>query len=285
MLSMSSDEDEPQRGITLFNDASVPPPLSSDPGELALPPSNQQALRGTANLSQASSSSESSDLYTHSARPVDSRRDNTAGIVTIVLSGVGSDTTGLASTPLRSATYSYQCRAASSVKSLSMMFRVLEEMHCALHAGRFVTKRDIYYRAPALFGSQAAVDRLVDDIAGQIGVRRSALGVTAASKGLAAGDATIGLIQTGSTLSEVTMTLSHQQETLIPSVDDIAEVRTASSWLLVVEKEAVFQTLMEAGITSGRTRDLGPGLLVTGKGYPDLITREFLARTSQDCPL
>jgi meiotic recombination protein SPO11 len=166
-----------------------------------------------------------------------------------------------------------------------MMFRVLEEMHCALHAGRVVTKRDIYYRAPALFGSQAAVDRLVEDIAGQIGVRRSALGVTAASKGLMAGDATIRLINTEATSSQVTMTLGHQQETLIPAVDNIAEICTASSWLLVVEKEAVFQTLIDAGITSGMNRDLGSGILITGKGYPDLITKEFLARISQDCPL
>lgn len=166
-----------------------------------------------------------------------------------------------------------------------MMFRILEEMHSALHANRVVTKRDIYYRAPALFGSQAAVDRLVDVIAGQIGVRRSALGVIAASKGLIAGDATIKLVNTGPTSSQVYMKLSHQQETLIPTVDNVAEIRTAASWLLLVEKEAVFRILMEAGVTSGMSHGLGQGVLVTGKGYPDLITKDFLVRTSQDCPL
>ncbi|PWN20990.1 DNA topoisomerase IV, alpha subunit [Microstroma glucosiphilum] len=285
MLSLSSDEEEIDRTAIISQDSDVQ--ISSTPvsSELALPPSKQQALRESTSPSRTLDRSQPWGSYMHSARPSRSSRKSPAISATISLSLVDANTTSNSPTSLRSSTYTYPCRAASTVKSLSMMFRILEEMHCALHAGRVVTKRDIYYRAPALFGSQAAVDRLVDDIASQLGVRRSALGVTAASKGLIAGAASIRLIDSDATSSEATVTLSHQHKTLIPNVDDISEIDTTSSWLLVVEKEAVFQTLVEAGITSGRTPGLGHGILVTGKGYPDLITREFLARISQDCPL
>ena len=47
--------------------------------------------------------------------------------------------------------------------------------------------RDIYYRDPALFGSQDYVDRYVDQIAFTFGVPRNSLNVIAAAKGLVAG--------------------------------------------------------------------------------------------------
>ncbi|EXJ91992.1 hypothetical protein A1O3_00542 [Capronia epimyces CBS 606.96] len=45
-------------------------------------------------------------------------------------------------------------------------------------------------------------------------------------------------------------------------------------WILVVEKEATFKALVERGFHQHPV--VGPGLLVTAKGYPDLATRYFL---------
>lgn len=53
------------------------------------------------------------------------------------------------------------------------------------------TFRDIYYRHPDLFVKQAVVDRYVDDLACTFGVSRTLLNVSAAAKGLIAGNFTI----------------------------------------------------------------------------------------------
>ncbi len=63
---------------------------------------------------------------------------------------------------------------------------------------------------------------------------------------------------------------------LIPS--DTSAISKVSlghiKWIVVVEKEASFNCLVEKELH--HESRLGRGLLVTGKGYPDLITRQFL---------
>eukprot|EP00939_MAST-03C_sp_MAST-3C-sp1_P003637 g3637.t1 len=51
-------------------------------------------------------------------------------------------------------------------------------------------------------------------------------------------------------------------------------------FILVVEKEAVFARLMEENFTSRF-----PGILVTGKGYPDLASRAFVAKLARELRL
>jgi meiotic recombination protein SPO11 len=128
-------------------------------------------------------------------------------------------------------------------------------------------RRDIYYRDPALFGSQNVVDRYVDDIALTFGMTRSSLNVTAAAKGLITGAATFHK-RDGSvmTLSDKG-TLVFDQKELI-SVD-MSRVR----WILVIEKEATFRSLCASSFWNISSSH---GILITGKGYPDLNTRSLL---------
>lgn len=60
-------------------------------------------------------------------------------------------------------------------------------MRGALAQNRAVSKRDIYYQDPALFGRQAVVDRYIDDLAFTFRVPRNVLNVSAAAKGLVVG--------------------------------------------------------------------------------------------------
>ena len=46
-------------------------------------------------------------------------------------------------------------------------------------------------------------------------------------------------------------------------------VRVPCSFILVIEKDAVFQRLLEDSFSS-----LVPSVMVTGKGMPDMATRE-----------
>lgn len=189
---------------------------------------------------------------------------------------------------------SFPCKAPNSARKVAQVLKVLAEMYSALLSDTIVTKRDIYYRCPALFGAQVVVDRIVDMLSAQMGASRWAMGVTAASKGLVVGAAELLLdpcVAQSVTEAEHAeragkrLEVNHTHETLIPASEAIWDVSSDAKWVLVVEKEAVFRTLREACITKGcwaQSLHFGEGLMVTGKGYPDLITREFLARICTD---
>ncbi|KAG7139049.1 Meiotic recombination protein rec12 like [Verticillium longisporum] len=92
----------------------------------------------------------------------------------------------------------------------------------------------------------------------------------AAGKGLASGPVKMHL-QNG---TQVDMS-SGSTGVLIPSVRDVVGMNFASTkWVLVIEKEAAFRPLavQQYWGKSGA----GHGVIVTGKGYPDLVTRSFL---------
>lgn len=169
----------------------------------------------------------------------------------------------------------YPRRSISALKKFVQILRVLEELHQSLSSSTVVTKREIYYHAPVLFGSQSVVDRIVEDLAHLFEAsKRSALGVVAASKGLIAGyEGARIVLDDGSTLA-----LSENRETLIPDMDTVDTIECGhADWLLVVEKEAVFKTLLQS-------RLVNDGVVVTGKGYPDLLTKEFVVRFAQEWP-
>jgi meiotic recombination protein SPO11 len=137
--------------------------------------------------------------------------------------------------------------------------------------------RDIYYRDPALFGTQAVVDRYVDDIAFTFSVSRSKLNVTAAAKGLVAGALRI-CRRDGSILDAA----CDRDGTLVPPLRDILSVDlTAARWILVVEKEATFRSIASSSFWDAiSTR----GIVLTGKGYPDIATRALLHFLSTASP-
>ncbi|XDG01593.1 hypothetical protein ABKA04_001208 [Annulohypoxylon sp. FPYF3050] len=106
---------------------------------------------------------------------------------------------------------------------------------------RFPTNTSAEVKRFNLFGSQQYVDNLVDDVAFTFGVGRDTLNI-----GI--------LIPHAETVQQV----------------DIRETR----WVLVIEKEATFRGL--AASRYYETSAAGAGVLITGKGYPDLVTRQFL---------
>ncbi|KUM65517.1 hypothetical protein ACN42_g1550 [Penicillium freii] len=134
--------------------------------------------------------------------------------------------------------------------------------------------RDIYYIDPEFFRVQYIVDHIVDDLAYTIGVNRTALNVEAAAKGLVTGD--FRLIRGSHILIDAQ---SVTEDSLIPRIEDGDEIDISRvRWVLVIEKEAVFHRLARI---SYHTRALaGEGIMVTGKGYPDFMTRTFLRAMS-----
>lgn len=139
-------------------------------------------------------------------------------------------------------------------------------------------RSDLYYRAPSLFRSQQVVDRHIDLIASTFRVPRSALSVTAAAKGLALGACSLRRSD-GSEL----FFASEREGTLIPSLKNISCASLEHvRWILVIEKESSFRAL--ASNAAFFARVCCQGLLITGKGYPDLNTRALLHFISTPFP-
>ncbi|KAH7342004.1 Spo11/DNA topoisomerase VI subunit A [Rhizoctonia solani] len=167
-----------------------------------------------------------------------------------------------------------------TLKTIAGILKVAELAHLALKDEIPTTKRDIFYNDVKLFGKQATVDTLVDDLAITLGLKRGDLGIKAALKGLFCGSA----LTLTTTKGEVIKGLDFE-ETLIPMGEDIVNVNVDEDlgWVLIVEKEAIFQTLCTLGFTSVHT-SIGKGIIITGKGYPDLATRQLVSVFSNDLP-
>ncbi|RKF78682.1 Meiotic recombination protein SPO11 [Golovinomyces cichoracearum] len=162
----------------------------------------------------------------------------------------------------------------------AVLLRILELSHEALVTGIVITKRsvsllfflnrDVYYKEPELFKHQSVVDRYLNDIAFTFGVERDALNVVAAAKGLVAGSFTV--TQYGCASIDCSQGL---EGVLVPSCEKIKNIITHDvCWILVIEKEATFRTLVSS--LYWKNSLAGKGILITAKGYPDIQTRRFL---------
>ncbi|RPB26966.1 DNA topoisomerase IV, alpha subunit, partial [Terfezia boudieri ATCC MYA-4762] len=130
--------------------------------------------------------------------------------------------------------------------------------------------RDIYYKDVKLFRKQSVVDTIIDDIAYTFGVERGKLNVVAAAKGLVCGHMKIWYMS-----GDMVECWNNREGILIPSTKSINRIDVLDAqWVLVIEKEATFRALSTNKFWD--TCTAGNGILITGKGYPDISTREFL---------
>ncbi|KAJ7837712.1 Spo11/DNA topoisomerase VI subunit A [Mycena leptocephala] len=180
-------------------------------------------------------------------------------------------------------------RANGSARPFAQLFRVLDLTHEAVVDGVPATKRDMYYRDVPLFKSQKVVDNLVDDLAATFELERADLNVRATSKGLVCGSGLVIHLNSGEEI--------HANDTegaLIPVGEDIKSFTVAEDvdWVLLVEKDAspthihhlaVFQTLCRVRLASHPGLP-GRGIIITGKGYPDVATRQLVATLSACLP-
>ncbi|KAK9472115.1 Spo11/DNA topoisomerase VI subunit A [Dipodascopsis tothii] len=146
-------------------------------------------------------------------------------------------------------------------RRFAMVLKILHVLHTTLSEGASMTKRDVFYRDVGLFKNQAIVDKCIDDIAKSLLLSRNDLGVVAAQKGL------LHVLGDGDGEPEVQ---------LIPPAGELPPV----PYVLVIEKEAVFRSVCRHGLGAAACG----GLVLTGRGYPDMATRAFLHRFAADRP-
>ncbi|XP_039765191.1 meiotic recombination protein SPO11 [Pararge aegeria] len=153
---------------------------------------------------------------------------------------------------------------------------VLTKVHELLLKNLTVTRRELFYQNMSRFGNQSRLDVGVRDVCCLLDTPPWDLGIVATAKGLIAGPLNIYL--SDGTVVDCMMSGG----TLIPQdIKGINEFKSTAKYILVVEKDAIFQKLLDEGAL---TR-LGPVIILTGKGYPDVCTRQILCRLVKELRL
>ncbi|XP_045125267.1 meiotic recombination protein SPO11-like [Portunus trituberculatus] len=167
--------------------------------------------------------------------------------------------------------------AAQSCRKASLLLHLLSQVYRLVATQSYATRRDIFYEFVWLYKSQSTLDRALEELARLVGVPRRALHMTATGKGLVGGC----LRYTTHDGTLVDVSLAANGVGVPECVAGLKEVQSESRYVLVVEKDATFQKLMDTHFL----RSFGPGILVTGKGYPDLNTRQLVFRLRRDLQL
>lgn len=119
--------------------------------------------------------------------------------------------------------------------------------------------REVFYRDVALFKSQRVVDQLLDDVTATFRLERRDMNIRASPKGLVCGEGLTIELLCGDRINVNTM-----GGTLIPVMEDVKAYHVSEGirWVLVVEKEAVFNALCHLHLVEHPTLS-AQGLLIT----------------------
>lgn len=170
---------------------------------------------------------------------------------------------------LKSNTKTRKFTDVSSVRKTAIMTRVMELIHQVVRKNIHITKRDLFYTDVNLFQDQKESDAVLDDVACMVGCTRSSLNIVASDKGVVVG--CINFLEDGDFIDCTKMGVGGKA---IPSlIDRIADIKGEAQFVLLVEKEAAFMRLAE-----DRFYQKYPCVIITGKGQPDVGTRQFLRR-------
>ncbi|XP_048203467.1 meiotic recombination protein SPO11 isoform X1 [Perognathus longimembris pacificus] len=174
------------------------------------------------------------------------------------------DAVGLQMVP-HCATRKIKSDSPKSVQKFALILKILSMIYKLVQSNTYATKRDIYYTDSQLFGNQTTVDNIIDDISCMLKVPRRSLHILSTSKGLIAGN--LRYMEEDGTRVNCSCGAT---ATAVPSnIQGIRNLITDAKFLLIVEKDATFQRLLDDNFCS----KLSPCIMVTGKGIPDLNTR------------
>lgn len=165
----------------------------------------------------------------------------------------------------RSSVTTVRSDCASSVTKFAQILKILMVIYRLVQSNSYSTKRDIYYNNTQLFGSQATVDSIVDDISCLLKVPRRALHVLATSKGLISGDLCY-LEEDG---TRIDCRSSSTAVAVSSNISGIKNIVSSAKFVLIVEKDATFQRLLDSDFCT----KLAPCIIITGKGVPDVNSR------------
>jgi len=142
-----------------------------------------------------------------------------------------------------------------SLRKYAVIMNCLSVCYSLLQSGKHATKRDIYYSNVNFFQSQHIVDEAISDISCMLGVPRHCLNVLSSSKGFVGGDLSFKDEEGNIVNCDI------NEGVQVPShIDTLTQFQSKARYILIIEKEAIYQRLMEAKISE----KLGPCILTTG---------------------
>jgi len=167
-------------------------------------------------------------------------------------------------------------RDLASYKTVERFSEVMRLVDDKLRRRIHVTKRDLYYENVKLFNkSQGTSDALIEDLGAMLGVTRNSLNINASAKGKV-----IGRLQFKERGDPIDCTKGVGGHSITPADDLVDNLESDAEFLLVIEKDALFQRLAE-----DRFFEFYPSILVTASGQPDMATRRFVKRLKEELGL
>ncbi|KAJ3692591.1 hypothetical protein LUZ60_011686 [Juncus effusus] len=210
-----------------------------------------------------------------SSLPLISRRSENCGVRTGLLSDV-------ASVFLSHSFFTRSLMRANDAKAFVRVWKVMQMCYAILKEGKLVTQRELFYKllsdSPDYFSSQSQVNSTIQDLVTMLKCTRQSLGVMASSRGAITGriilhgngEESLDCTALGPAGHAITGDLNYLQN---------LSFQSDARYIIVVEKDAVFQRLAEDRIFSQI-----PCVLITAKGYPDIASRLLLRRLSETFP-
>ncbi|XP_048676480.1 meiotic recombination protein SPO11 [Lepidochelys kempii] len=162
-----------------------------------------------------------------------------------------------------------------SAPKFALILKILSVIYKMVQNNTYATKRDIYYSDTLLFGNQSVVDNIVNDISCMLKIPRRSLHILSTTKGCIAGN----LSYTEEDGTKVNCTCSATAVIVPSNVQGIRNVITDAKFILIVEKDATFQRLLDDDFCN----KLSPCIMITGKGVPDLNTRLLVRKLWDTC--
>ncbi len=218
----------------------------------------------SSDVASMSSSSDESDEFNDVTRETVIQRIEDIILRHSILEPLGARQVPKIQHPQKTFLHKTHCRALTS------MFLVADFCHELLISNRTTTIREVYYHFVTHFRNQAECDKAIWDLAAVLRIPRSALGLAASPKGWCCGCLELYDKQTGDLMWNGRVLDVHGIAITMSLLR--AEIHTEDArCILVIEKEGVYTRLSE-----DKFFQQYPCILVTGKGFPDIATRQWV---------
>ena len=168
-----------------------------------------------------------------------------------------------------------QFRHLSSVQSVVQLTGLMRYVSEILATDKHATKRHLFYRDVNLFGNQRVSDGLIEDLGALLRVSRNSMNVIASAKGKV-----IGRLSFTEGGDHIDCSKGLGGHSVTPMLDQVENLNSDAEFVLVIEKDAVFQDLAE-----DKFFNYIPCILVTASGQPDMATRMFIKKLHEDLHL
>ncbi|CAJ0962645.1 unnamed protein product, partial [Mesorhabditis belari] len=163
----------------------------------------------------------------------------------------------------------------ATLRKLARDLTALSKVYNLTITKNTATKRDVYYDDKKLYKEQRNSDNALRSVCSLLDSNRHELSVISCSRGILQGALAFLDLNTGK--------LIDCQAGPVPLNEDLLSLRPlpTAHFILVVEKDATFQRMIDAGFFLHYPK----GILMTGRGYPDLVSRRVLSWLVKDTSL